>query len=198
MQERKRTNLSMIILPKSRPSLYVLLQCSIFSVVLLIAQGAQAQARQPLSDQSSIALRSFSYTDATVYPLVGTRISSRFGMRTHPVIHKQRHHHGLDLAAPIGAPVRAIREGRVVFADTFGTYGNLIVIQHRNEITSHYGHLNSIHVQTGELVTAGQVIGAVGKTGRVTGAHLHFEIRHAGKSQDPLIIFPNIAKAGHG
>jgi murein DD-endopeptidase MepM/ murein hydrolase activator NlpD len=119
-------------------------------------------------------------------------------MRTHPVIHKQRHHHGLDLAAPIGAPVRAVREGRVVFAHSFGTYGNLIVIQHHNEITSHYGHLNSIHVQTGELVTTGQVIGAVGKTGRVTGAHLHFEIRHLGKSQDPLIIFPNIAKAGHG
>lgn len=194
MQASKQINLS----PQSKPSLYVLLLCSTFSFIFLIAQICQAQSTQAITDQPSLDLRSFSNAGVTVYPLVGTRISSRFGMRVHPVIQKHRHHHGLDLAAPIEAPVRAIREGRVIFADSFGTYGNLIVIHHQNEITSHYGHLNSMSVQTGEMVTAGQVIGAVGKTGRVTGAHLHFEIRHAGKSQDPLIIFPNIAGAGRG
>jgi murein DD-endopeptidase MepM/ murein hydrolase activator NlpD len=198
VQESKQTKLPLIVSPTTSLFLQFWMQCSILSIIFLIAQSSQAQTQQIITDQSYTALRSFGSSGATVYPLVGTRISSRFGMRTHPVIHKQRHHHGLDLAAPIEAPVRAIREGRVVFADSFGNYGNLIVIQHGNEITSHYGHLNSIHVQTGQLVTAGQVIGAVGKTGRVTGAHLHFEIRYAGKSQDPLILFPNIAQAGHG
>ena len=194
MQESNHTSLS----PESNSYLYVLLLCGTFLFIFLLAQSSQAQSHQVILDQPSIALRSFSNNGATVYPLVGTRISSRFGMRIHPVIHKQRHHYGLDLAAPVGAPVRTIREGRVVFADSFGTYGNLIVIQHRNEITSHYGHLNSIHVQTGDRVAAGPVIGTVGKTGRVTGAHLHFEIRYSGKPQNPLILFPNIAKAGHG
>jgi len=143
-------------------------------------------------------LQSFKDRGTTVYPLVGTRISSRFGMRTHPVIQEKRHHHGLDLAVPVEAPIRAIRTGRVVFADEFGAYGNLVVIQHEDDITSHYGHLHSIQVSPGEQVSTGQLIGAAGKTGRVTGPHLHLEIRHEGKPLDPLLLFPHIAHKGLG
>ena len=99
---------------------------------------------------------------------------------------------------PVEAPIRAIRTGRVVFADEFGAYGNLVVIQHEDDITSHYGHLHSIQVSPGEQVSTGQLIGAAGKTGRVTGPHLHLEIRHEGKPLDPLLLFPHIAHKGLG
>ena len=135
---------------------------------------------------------------ASVYPIVGTRLSSKFGMRNHPVIKKRRHHHGIDLAAPKNAHVRSIQSGTVVFADKRGGYGNLIVILHDNGLTSHYGHLNKISTETGSRVKAGELIGLVGSTGRVTGPHLHFEVRKNGKPLDPLKLFPNIAKRGQG
>ena len=133
-----------------------------------------------------------------VYPLMGTRISSDFGIRKHPVLKKTRHHGGIDLAAPLRAPIRAIQSGTVVFADPYGGYGNLIVIAHANGLTSHYGHCSSISVKTGHRIKAGQVIGEVGSTGRVTGPHLHFEIRKNGVVQDPEGYIPNLDTAAQG
>lgn len=133
-----------------------------------------------------------------VYPLMGTRISSDFGNRKHPVIKTVRHHSGIDLAAPNGAPIRAIQGGVVVFADPYAAYGNLIVIQHGKGITSHYGHCESIKVRTGQRVRAGEVIGAVGSTGRVTGPHLHFEIRLNGEPRDPERFIPGLAESAAG
>jgi murein DD-endopeptidase MepM/ murein hydrolase activator NlpD len=136
--------------------------------------------------------------ETTVYPIVGTRISSSYGLRVHPIAKRRRHHAGLDLAAPSEAPVRAIRAGTVVFADPHGGYGNLIVIEHHNGMTSHYGHLHEISTEIGKSVSAGEIIGTVGTTGQVTGPHLHFEIRRDGAPVDPITIFPNIAKRGEG
>ena len=122
---------------------------------------------------------------AFVYPLVGTRISSDFGTRVHPVIKRLRHHDGIDLAAPNMAPIRAISAGTIIFAGKYKGYGNLITVRHAGEMTSHYGHCQSIKVRPGQHVKAGQIIGLVGETGRVTGPHLHFEVRVNGVAQDP-------------
>lgn len=133
-----------------------------------------------------------------VYPILAPRVSSNFGSRTHPVLRYVRHHDGIDLAAPEGATIRAIDAGRVVYADPYAGYGNLIVIQHKTGITSHYGHCSIIKVKPGALVKAGEVIGLVGKTGLVTGPHLHFEIRVNGIAQDPQKFLPGLAMEAQG
>lgn len=141
---------------------------------------------------------SFAPSSSFVYPLVGTRISSDYGWRKHPVRKAIRHHEGIDLAAPEGALIRAIQGGMVVFADPYAGYGNLIVIRHSSGMTSHYGHCKSIKVKPGQRVNAGEIIGTVGSTGRVTGPHLHFEIRFGGKSRDPEMYIPGLAVEGEG
>jgi murein DD-endopeptidase MepM/ murein hydrolase activator NlpD len=137
-------------------------------------------------------------TSAFVYPLMGTRVSSDYGTRVHPVKRVKRHHHGMDLAAPHGAAVRSIAEGIVIFADPYGGYGKLIVIQHRDGLTSHYGHLQEIKALPGQKVTAGQLIATVGSTGISTGPHLHFEIRVNGEPRDPEKFIPGLALPGEG
>ena len=133
-----------------------------------------------------------------VYPLLGTRISSTFGNRNHPVKRFVRHHNGIDLAAPEGATIRTIAAGRVVYADPYAGYGNLVVVQHKNGLTSHYGHCQSFRVKPGQSVSAGEIIGTVGKTGVVTGPHLHFEIRINGAAQDPEKFIPDLAGEAQG
>ena len=133
-----------------------------------------------------------------VYPLLATRLSSNFGDRKHPVQKVVRHHNGVDLAAPTGTPIRAVAGGRVVFADPYAGYGNLIVIDHGNTLTTHYGHCETISVKPGQTVLPGAILGTVGQTGLATGPHLHFEIRRNGEPYDPLKIVPLLASKGEG
>lgn len=135
---------------------------------------------------------------AFVYPLVGTRVSSNFGLRFHPVKKSTRHHSGIDLAAPFGSQIRAVRDGVVIFSDSYAAYGNLVVIKHPNGMTTHYGHCNTLLVQPGEHVKAGKIIATVGSTGISTGPHLHFEIRINGKAQDPETYLPGLADEAQG
>jgi murein DD-endopeptidase MepM/ murein hydrolase activator NlpD len=134
----------------------------------------------------------FTLLQSIVYPVMGPRESSSFGLRTHPVRGGKRHHAGVDLAAPAGSPIRAIAAGRVMFADPFGTYGKFVVIEHAHGITSHYGHCKTLTVAVGQVVQAGHVIGTVGSTGGSTGPHLHFEIRRDGKPQHPERFLPGL------
>ena len=133
-----------------------------------------------------------------VYPVMGPRISSDYGMRKHPVRRVRKHHHGVDLAAPVDAPIRAVANGRVMYSDPLGGYGKLVVIQHADGITSHYGHCNALKVAPGQKVRAGEIIGTVGSTGISTGPHLHFEIRKNGEPIDPENFLPGIALHGEG
>jgi murein DD-endopeptidase MepM/ murein hydrolase activator NlpD len=134
--------------------------------------------------------------EAYVYPIVAARMSSGFGDRKHPIYRVARHHKGIDLAAPKDTPIRAIRAGTVVFADPYAGYGNLIVILHDDGLTSHYGHCNSFETQIGAKVEAGHIIARVGSTGKVTGPHLHFEIRRNGVAENPEKFLPGLtAKA---
>ncbi len=139
-----------------------------------------------------------SATRSYVYPVMGPRVSSDFGKRIHPVKRSVRHHAGIDLAAPHGSPVRAIADGIVIFADPYSGYGRLVVIQHQQGLTSHYGHLQEIKARPGQYVKAGQFIATVGSTGISTGPHLHFEVRVNGKAQDPENYLPGLAQPGQG
>ena len=113
-------------------------------------------------------------------------ITSPFGKRSDPLTGDVRHHSGLDLRAKYGDKVYAARGGRVIFTGISGGYGNLIQIAHGNGYITFYGHLSKILVKQGDKVRRGQLIGRVGATGRVTGPHLHFEIRKNGYAVDPL------------
>lgn len=113
-------------------------------------------------------------------------LTSAFGLRRHPLFGIVRPHHGVDIAAPWGTPVRAAAAGTVVYAGWFGGYGKLVVVDHGGGIATLYGHLSSIAVSAGQPVAAGDLVGRVGSTGYSTGPHLHFEVRVDGRPVDPL------------
>lgn len=137
-------------------------------------------------------LSQISAAKAFVYPVMGPRMSSDYGTRKHPIRKVKRHHDGIDLAAPVGAPIRAIAGGQVMYADPHGGYGRYIVVQHDDGYTSHYGHCDKMDVTPGQHVAAGQVIGTVGSSGMSTGPHLHFEIRRDGKAYHPESFLPGL------
>ncbi|MFN3590767.1 MAG: peptidoglycan DD-metalloendopeptidase family protein [Thermaurantiacus sp.] len=118
-------------------------------------------------------------------PVDGARLSSGFGMRTHPILGFSRLHRGVDFAAPTGTPVLASAGGRVVRAGWGGGYGNMIDIDHGRGIVTRYAHLSRMDVRVGQQVNQGQRIGAVGSTGMSTGPHLHYEVIRNGQPIDP-------------
>jgi murein DD-endopeptidase MepM/ murein hydrolase activator NlpD len=106
------------------------------------------------------------------------RISSSFGRRFHPLLHRLAFHRGIDLPRPYGTPVFPARTGRVLAAGWASGYGLVVVIEHPDGFTTRYGHLSRITVRPGADVEAGRtLIGYVGSTGLSTGPHLHFEVR---------------------
>jgi murein DD-endopeptidase MepM/ murein hydrolase activator NlpD len=118
------------------------------------------------------------------WPVTGT-ITSPFGWRSNPFGGSPEFHQGLDIAAPTGTTVTAAAGGTIIMAQWYGGYGNYILIDHGGGYSTGYGHLSAIYVSSGQTVTRGQAIGAVGSTGQSTGPHLHFEIRINGKPIDP-------------
>ncbi|MDQ7093061.1 peptidoglycan DD-metalloendopeptidase family protein [Desulfosporosinus sp. PR] len=132
--------------------------------------------------------------DGTIstWPLPGCyEITDPYGWRTHPITHQQSLHTGTDIAAPMGAAIHAAGDGVVIMAGWNEAYGNMVIIDHGNAISSLYGHQSKLNVTVGQAVKANQVIGYVGSTGWSTGPHLHFEVRVGGNPTDPLQFFPN-------
>ena len=129
-------------------------------------------------------LNSFDGVYFSVKPVSGV-ITSRFGSQESI---RYSAHKGIDIGAPNGTPIKAAADGTVTCASyTAGGYGNLVVISHGNNIETYYGHASKIYVTKGQKVSAGDVIAAVGSTGRSTGNHLHFEIRKNGNQINPQI-----------
>lgn len=118
-------------------------------------------------------------------PVPGSDATSGFGYRVDPFTRMPALHTGLDFRAETGDPVRVTAPGTVVVSDWATGYGNLVEVDHGRGVTTRYGHLSSIAVQTGTAVEAGQVVGRVGSTGRSTGPHLHYEVRIGGEPVDP-------------
>lgn len=119
-----------------------------------------------------------------VRPVTGV-VTSRYGARLDPIEGDARVHAGVDLRASVGTPARAAQAGVVVRAKRAGGYGNLVVVDHGGGLETRYAHLGRIDVAVGQRVDAGQPVGEVGATGRVTGPHLHFEVRRDGHTIDP-------------
>ena len=114
------------------------------------------------------------------------RLSSRFGMRQHPLLGITRHHDGIDIACKVGTPVKAVLSGVVDFSGREGGYGKLIQLRHTGEqMKTRYGHLSKLLVKKGQRVRRGDIIGQSGNTGVSTGPHLHFELYHEGKIVNP-------------
>lgn len=118
-----------------------------------------------------------------LWPVKGT-VTSRFGPRN-PTFHD-----GIDISARSGTPIRASRAGTVIYSDKLRGYGNLIIIRHTGGFVSVYAHNRRNLLREGQKVARGQVVAEVGDTGRVSGPHLHFEIRKNNIAQDPLYYLP--------
>jgi len=119
-------------------------------------------------------------------PVQQGRISSRFGQRMHPTLHRRKMHTGVDIAAASGTPILAPAAGRVIAAGWRGGYGLTVILDHGNGYSSLYAHMSAMSVGVGDRVVAGTMLGQVGSTGRATGSHVHFEVRHQGTPVNPM------------
>lgn len=151
---------------------------------LLFLPGAKA----PAASSARIASTSRSLSGSRssgdwIWPVHGV-ITSPFGERW------GRMHEGIDIAVRKGTPVHAARGGRVTLASWYGGYGNAIIINHGDGLSTLYGHLSEIDVKVGEQVDQGEVIGLSGSTGESTGPHVHFEIRVNNVQHNPLSYLP--------
>jgi murein DD-endopeptidase MepM/ murein hydrolase activator NlpD len=127
--------------------------------------------------------------ETLIWPITGT-VNSAFGARG------SGFHDGIDIGAPEGTPVRAVEKGEVIYSDQLRGYGNIVIIRHGGGIVSVYAHnqINLAHL--GEDVEQGDIVAKVGSTGRVTGPHLHFEIRKQNVAQDPVRYLPQLCCNG--
>lgn len=119
-------------------------------------------------------------------PLTHGFVTSPFGKRDDPMNHDWVMHKGLDLGGQVGTDVIAPADGVVIFTGIRGGYGLTVVIDHGYALQTHYGHLSRIRVKQDDHVQRGEVIAAVGNTGRSTGPHLHYEVRRSGEPLNPV------------
>ena len=120
-----------------------------------------------------------------LWPVNGT-VNSGFGARG------SSFHDGIDIGAPEGTPVRVVEAGEVIYSDQLRGYGNIVIVRHADGLVSVYAHNETNLVHQGQNVSRGEIIARVGTTGRVTGPHLHFEIRQNNTAQDPLHFLPKL------
>ena len=150
------------------------------TVVRFRPQGGADQFYNP---QGESVVRSFLRT-----PMDASHISSRFGMREHPILGYSALHTGVDFAAPMGTPILAAGAGKVAMAGPNAGYGTYVRLQHTAQIGTAYGHMSRLGpgIKPGSMVRQGQVIGFVGTSGMSTGPHLHYEFLRDGKQVNPL------------
>lgn len=146
---------------------------------IAVAEAADAQvAREE-------ALRAARNSGKMVRPSYGP-VTSNFGSRYHPVLGYSRFHAGTDFGAEHGSPILAAETGIVIFSGWYGGYGNSVILDHGDGITTLYAHASRLNVSEGGTVRKGQVIAKIGTTGLSTGPHLHFEVRRSGEPVDPM------------
>ena len=142
-----------------------------------------------VTPRDGAAPRSMAQTDGEagtfVWPVSGA-LNSGFGPRG------SSFHDGVDIAAPEGTPIRAVEHGEVIYSDQLRGYGNMVIVRHEGGIVSVYAHNQMNLVRDGQQVARGEIIARVGSTGRVTGPHLHFEIRKNNLAQDPMLYLPKL------
>jgi murein DD-endopeptidase MepM/ murein hydrolase activator NlpD len=119
------------------------------------------------------------------WPLPNGTVTSGFGPRNGTF------HDGIDIAAPVGAAVRAAADGEVAYSSTLPGYGNVIILRHERGYATVYAHNQRHHVKNGQTVRRGQLIAEVGRSGRTTGPNLHFEVRKENIAKNPLYFLPS-------
>jgi len=122
-----------------------------------------------------------------LWPVDGGVLTSSFGPRD------ASHHDGIDISAPAGTPVRAARDGRVLYSDELRGYGNLMILEHDGGYATVYAHLRDTRADLGDSVRQGEEIATVGETGKTSGPNLHFEIRKDNVARNPVFFLPDAA-----
>lgn len=156
-----------------------------------VEQAGSETKKKPSTDSkkgkkgSSQSSPSGTSSSGFAYPVKFSGVASPFGNRFHPVLKKYILHTGVDFIAKY-IPLRASKEGVVTFAGNMSGYGKIIIIKHNNGYETRYAHLSVISTKVGEYVNKGDLIGKTGASGRVTGPHLHFEIRKDGVPKNPM------------
>jgi murein DD-endopeptidase MepM/ murein hydrolase activator NlpD len=134
----------------------------------------------------------------TEKPVVGVQVGSPFGFRIDPITGRSALHTGLDFPSDPGTPILSAAGGVVVVQEYHAAYGNMVEVDHGNDLITRYAHASRVLVKKGDIVKRGQKIAEVGSTGRSTGPHLHFEVWVSGVPQDPqrfLAAGENVAAA---
>ncbi len=137
------------------------------------------------SDPMEARLPITRYKGRLEWPARG-RILQGFGVFRDPVFMTKQRRNGIDLAVPLGTPVKAVYSGRVIFADWFKGYGNVVIVDHGDKVISFYAHLDKIEVARGDFLDKGKTLGSSGDSGSLDGPMLHFEIREETEPVDPL------------
>ncbi len=151
----------------------------------ITGEGGQDYAVESIDDvPDNVSVNSYVLNQKMVLPVDG-KVTSEFGVRTHPIKNELRFHAGIDIAADAGTPIYSAFTGEVVLAEYDKWNGNYMKIQHEGDIMTVYCHCEKLCVKKGDFVEAGDVIGYVGSTGSSTGPHLHFEFRIGNVSYDP-------------
>ncbi|MCL1832879.1 MAG: ankyrin repeat domain-containing protein [Leptospirales bacterium] len=156
---------------------------------LLIDNGADVNVENKLNQTplhfAVQAIASVNKNIPSIVPLNGS-VTSNFGIRKNPFSDKYQFHRGVDIGAPIGAPIKAAANGKVIKHGWFGVFGNVIIIEHENNFITVYGHCKEVKVRKGNKVAQGEIIAFVGQTGLATGAHCHYEVRNNNIATNPL------------
>jgi len=164
-------------------------------ISLTAIEQQMAELNALLSDRSDklVALETLLTQDKldkkllpSVPPIPGGWYSSNFGWRTDPFTGRSAMHEGVDYMVPAGTSIRASAGGMVVYSDVHPQYGNMIEIDHGNQVITRYAHCSKLLVKVGQMVRRGKEIALSGSTGRSTGPHLHFEVRYKGTAQNPV------------
>lgn len=152
---------------------------------LISRASTLARSFSDVSDTLQRNFEKFANTPS-IMPTTGWLSSQFTSSRFHPILHENRPHEGIDVTAPTGTPIVAPATGTVVSAGVDKGYGLTVEIDHGNGIRTRFAHCSRLAVRTGQRVTRGQLIAAVGQTGLATAPHLHYEIHVNGKPVDPL------------
>jgi murein DD-endopeptidase MepM/ murein hydrolase activator NlpD len=156
---------------------------------LMTDRGDKLAALETLLQQDRLRKKMLN----TIQPVNSGWFSSNFGWRVDPFTGKSAMHEGVDYVVPQGTPIHAAASGIVVYAAMHPQFGNLVEIDHGNDILTRYAHASKLFVHVGDVVKRGQLLSLVGSTGRSTGNHLHFEVRFKGLAQNPTRFLQNAA-----